>query len=318
MYQEQTLDAATRPSLRGRAIATIDALNTPATTPKRDDLIFDVGMHKGADTDYYLKKGFRVIGFEAVPDLVDHCRLRFSDAVDSGRLTIVEGAIVGSHHLAARKPTVRFYRNLDSSVWGTVSESWAARNAMLGTRSETIEVRTIDFADCLVRHGIPRYMKIDIEGSDMLCLEALLEFEAKPDYVSIEAETREFAKLAEEVALLERLGYTNFKLVDQSTISTRQVQPNPPKEGIYAPGHLFTYECSGLFGRELPGEWKDSKGVLAAYRRIFLLYRLFGNYSVLQRWRLGRRALRRASKILRRPYVVGWYDTHARHSSVLD
>jgi hypothetical protein len=162
-------------------------------------------------------------------------------------------------------------------------------------------------------------MKIDIEGSDMLCLEALLDFESKPDYISIESETREFTKLKEEIALLERLGYTMFKLVDQSTIPTRQVQPNPPKEGIYAPGHRFTYDgSSGLFGRELPGEWKNSKEVLAAYRRLFLLYRFFGNYSVLQRWRLGRRALRLASKILRRPYVVGWYDTHARHSSVVD
>jgi hypothetical protein len=148
MYQEQRrVPPLDHPSgQRGRAIATIDALNTPATTPKRADLVFDVGMHKGEDTDYYLKKGFRVIGFEAVRDLVDHCRVRFSDAVDSGRLTIVEGAIVSSHHLKSRTPTVRFYRNLDSSVWGTLSETWAARNAMLGTRSETIDVKAIDFA----------------------------------------------------------------------------------------------------------------------------------------------------------------------------
>ncbi len=36
---------------------------------KYDDLIYDVGMHKGEDADYYLKKGFRVIGFEAIPEL---------------------------------------------------------------------------------------------------------------------------------------------------------------------------------------------------------------------------------------------------------
>jgi len=29
------------------------------------DLIYDVGVHQGEDTDFYLKKGFRVVGIEA-------------------------------------------------------------------------------------------------------------------------------------------------------------------------------------------------------------------------------------------------------------
>jgi hypothetical protein len=29
------------------------------------DLIFDVGFHRGEDTDFYLKKGFRVVAVEA-------------------------------------------------------------------------------------------------------------------------------------------------------------------------------------------------------------------------------------------------------------
>ncbi len=28
----------------------------------RDDLIYDVGMHTGEDTEFYLRKGFRVVG----------------------------------------------------------------------------------------------------------------------------------------------------------------------------------------------------------------------------------------------------------------
>ena len=35
------------------------------------NLIYDVGLHLGEDTEYYLKKGFRVIAFEANPELVD-------------------------------------------------------------------------------------------------------------------------------------------------------------------------------------------------------------------------------------------------------
>jgi hypothetical protein len=31
------------------------------------NLIYDFGMHDGADTDYYLRKGFRVVAVEADP-----------------------------------------------------------------------------------------------------------------------------------------------------------------------------------------------------------------------------------------------------------
>ena len=44
-------------------------------------LIYDVGMHKGEDSDFYLKKGFRVVGFEADPDLAELCRQRFSKQI---------------------------------------------------------------------------------------------------------------------------------------------------------------------------------------------------------------------------------------------
>src|ERR1019366_6379367 len=58
------------------------------STRRHADLIYDVGMHKGEDSDFYLQKGFRVIGFEADPDLIEHCRNRFSREIEQGRLTI--------------------------------------------------------------------------------------------------------------------------------------------------------------------------------------------------------------------------------------
>ena len=55
------------------------------STEKHKDLIYDVGMHHGQDTDYYLKRGYRVIGFEANPDNAAVCRRRYrtSDAARS-------------------------------------------------------------------------------------------------------------------------------------------------------------------------------------------------------------------------------------------
>jgi 16S rRNA A1518/A1519 N6-dimethyltransferase RsmA/KsgA/DIM1 with predicted DNA glycosylase/AP lyase activity len=60
----------------------------------KPNLIFDIGLHQGEDTEFYLEKGFEVVAFEADPVLADQCRRKFSDQIADQRLVIVEGAIV--------------------------------------------------------------------------------------------------------------------------------------------------------------------------------------------------------------------------------
>jgi FkbM family methyltransferase len=280
---------------------------------KQHDLIYDVGMHRGEDTDFYLKKGFRVIGFEADPELAGQCRTRFAREIDDGRLTVVEGAVVPPRVGSAEGRSIRFYRNRQASVWGTVVDDWARRNETFGAPSEIIDVHTVDFGQCLVRYGIPHYMKVDIEGSDLVCLEALRHQDARPDYVSIESEKRSFARLRDELRLLRRLGYTGFKAVEQQGVPM-QVEPLAPREGSYV-GYRFEAGASGLFGEDLPGAWKNYGQILDRYRVIFLLYGLFGDSGITRRHLAGRMIRRALLRRVRRP-LPGWYDTHARHASV--
>ena len=55
----------------------------------QEDLIYDVGLHKGEDTEFYLRKGFRVVAIEALPALCDIARQRLHEYVDSGHLNIL-------------------------------------------------------------------------------------------------------------------------------------------------------------------------------------------------------------------------------------
>lgn len=288
-------------------------MDTSNPTPRHEDLVYDVGMHRGEDTDYYLQKGFRVVGFEADPDLARVCRTRFADAIDRRMLVIVEGAIVDHDSLNRREKTTTFFRNLDVSVWGTVSRDWAARNQMLGTRTEPLDVGVVDFGECLRLHGIPYYLKIDIEGSDMACLKALLEFERKPAFLSVESEKVQFSRLVGEIDLLEKLGYHEFRAVQQGSVQ-RQRAPAHSSERRSVP-FQFQAGSSGLFGNDLPGRWKGRHEILAEYRGIFVLYRLIGDRSILGRSRIGRRLLHVVGTMLGRPWIPGWYDTHARHES---
>ena len=280
---------------------------------KKDSLIYDVGLHKGEDTAFYLAKGFEVVAFEANPALVQSCRARFADAIATGRLTIVEGAVV-DEAANSHEATVTFYRNDENSVWGTAVPHWAERNELLGSSSHRISVPAVKMSQCLQQFGVPYYMKIDIEGADLFCLRALERCEVRPDYVSLESEKRVFKGLVEEFRLLETLGYSRFKIVQQAAIC-EQSAPECAREGAQV-SHRFEEGASGLFGLELPGRWLTRNLALLRYTWISVLYRMFGDYGVLSKSRVGEILRRVLAKLLQQP-IPGWYDTHARHGSIV-
>jgi FkbM family methyltransferase len=264
-------------------------------------------MHLGEDSAYYLKTGFRVVGFEASPELADACRRRFAAEIARGRLTIVAGAITDTD-----APTTTFYEHTVSSTWGTIEAAWAERNAPYG-EIRAREVPTVRFADHLRETGIPYYMKVDIEGADRHCFEALSAFSNRPTYVSLESEKTDFNALLDELELLESLGYDRFAAVQQQyverrPITTRDLAGRPIT-------HTFEPDASGPFGRDVKAPWEDRAAIVARYRRVFRYYRLIGDSSLVCRMRITRRLLREISSRTGTP-LPGWYDTHARHSAV--
>jgi FkbM family methyltransferase len=277
--------------------------------PKHADLIYDLGLHQGEDTGFYLAKGFRVVAFEADPDLVAQCREQFAAEIASGQLEIVDGAIVDS---PAEGDTVTFYKNPSVTVWGTVDPAWRDRNTRAGWESEEITVPAVDFGKCIEKYGMPYYLKIDIEGADILSLKKLGDFAIKPDYVSIESSKISLDAIDEELNILESLGYDAFKAMQQATVPG-SAAPLPASEGADI-SYIFPRDASGLFGRELPGKWLNRKQIKRRYRRIFVGYRVFGNDTFVRNNRFTRKLWRLLQKILRRP-IPGWFDTHARHST---
>jgi FkbM family methyltransferase len=287
-------------------------MNQKDSMSSHKNLIYDVGMHRGQDTDFYLKNGFNVIAFEANPDNAEFCRKRFAREIGEEKLVIVEGAIVENFSSAVNRQKVKFYRNKDHSFWGSADEDFAYRNEVMGTTNEVIEVNAVNFKQCLEKYGIPHYLKADIVGSEIICLKALLEFEDKPDYISIRSEKVIFRKLEEEFELFDRLGYDKFKAIQQDVTDLQVTFDTPDGSEIK---HTFEEGASGLFGEKTPGRWKTKDQILKQYRRIFTLYWLFGDYSFLMQTGRGKKFIAQLERLARRP-LPGWYDTHARHSSV--
>jgi FkbM family methyltransferase len=260
------------------------------------DLIIDVGMHLGEDTEFYLRKGFRVVAIEANPDLCELVRRRLARFVESGQLTIVNTAI------AERAGPITFFVNELNSAWGTANALLADRHVRQhNARSREMRIDAVTFDSILEEFGIPYYLKIDIEGSDILCLRAFRERSSKPKFVSLETESTSFDDVFDAIALLRTVGYHRFKVVQQDNIA-RTKPPFPSREKEFVP-YEFPDSASGLFGNELPGEWLDTEGVIRQFVKLFPRYRLF-SYD-----RIRSRILR--GIVDRVGLSPGWHDIHA-------
>ncbi|WP_081599303.1 FkbM family methyltransferase [Prochlorothrix hollandica] len=208
------------------------------------NLIFDLGMNDGRDTEYYLKKGYKVIAVEANPYLCQEASLSFSEAIDQKRLVIVHAAISSECC-----NSIQFFINIDNTYWSSLDKSWASRD---GTRFYHIHVKSITINWLFERFGIPLYLKVDVEGADSAVISQLCNQKYLPVYVSIEDCRFGY----DYISTLISIGYKLFKLSDQSKVSQlydASVQ------------HQFMSGSSGPFGEDLEGSWLNYPSMITHY-----------------------------------------------------
>lgn len=200
-------------------------------------VIFDIGMHNGNDSEFYLRKGFSVVAIEANPVLAEQARQKLGVWIDCGRLNILN---VG---LSGESGVLPFYVNKVIDEWSSFDHDIASR----GHPVDMIEVQTITISDLVASYGVPYYAKIDIEGLDGLIVNGFINRENKPNYISYEN------PMPDIFEGLVDAGYKRFKCVSQSRVESYSL-PNPPREGRYV-DWVFKQGTSGPFGEETPGEW---------------------------------------------------------------
>ncbi|MGQ0626227.1 MAG: FkbM family methyltransferase, partial [Sporichthyaceae bacterium] len=241
---------------RGGAAATqrrsVAGARTPGRLPaggQHAALIYDIGAHSGDDTDFYLGKGFRVVAVEANPALADRLRARFPDHLREERLIVLD-RVIG----VDLPPEVNFYVNHAKDDWSALDREVASKGVH---QVSEVRVGTTTLRELFARHGVPYYLKVDIEGGDLGVAEALLAQPHRPEYVSFEWHEDALA------SVLDAAGYRSFQLVNQFVKGISQHRVKPAREGgNYWPGPP-TGTSSGLFGRELgESDWVDLQGIL--------------------------------------------------------
>jgi membrane glycosyltransferase len=167
------------------------------------DLVFDIGAHVGDRIAAFRRLGARVVAVEPQPLLVKTLKLLYG----RDRSVVIEPVAVGRD-----QGELVLKLNLDNPTVSTASDAFirAARRAP-GWQGEqwidriAVPMTTLDAL--IARHGMPAFVKIDVEGYEAEALAGLRD--------PVAALSFEFTTIQREVALvcLERcaaLGYARF------------------------------------------------------------------------------------------------------------
>jgi FkbM family methyltransferase len=143
------------------------------------DLVFDIGAHVGDRVRVFRHLGARVIAVEPQPALARTLRLLYGP----DKMVKIEHAAVGRE-----RGTIELNVNLDNPTVSTASSEFiAAANGALGWEgqrwSKRIRVPMTSLDDLIAAHGMPSFIKIDVEGFEV---EALAGLSRSPTALSFE------------------------------------------------------------------------------------------------------------------------------------
>ena len=169
-------------------------------------LAFDVGAHVGDRIASFRRLGARVIAVEPQPALARTLKLLYGR--DSA--VTIERLAIGSH-----LGRLELKLNLNNPTVSTTSESFIAASANApGWQREKwtqrIEVEAITLDALILRHGMPDFIKLDVEGSEA---EALSGLSRPPRALSFEFTTIQLEHAAACIRRCAALGYARFNAV---------------------------------------------------------------------------------------------------------
>ena len=165
------------------------------------ETIFDIGMYDGADTEYYISLGFKVVAVEANPDLAARIRRKLSAQLATGQLECVNAAIT---------PDGKPVQLALSAALG--SSSIFSDRIVHKSPQGKVTVPGVTLNQLFERYGVPKFLKVDIEGADRFCVLSL-QPDTMPAYLSFEIGN----DIIELLHHTRAIGYKKYKVINQNT-----------------------------------------------------------------------------------------------------
>jgi FkbM family methyltransferase len=170
------------------------------------DLVFDIGAHVGGRTAAFRRLGARVVAVEPQPALVRTLKLLYG----RDRAVAIESVAVGRN-----AGMVEFNLNIDNPTVSTASDAFrTAADGAPGWEGQawttTIRIPVIPLDALVSRHGAPRFIKLDVEGSEAEALACLRRPSAA---LSFEFTTIQRGVAAACIERCAQLGYAHYNAV---------------------------------------------------------------------------------------------------------
>ena len=170
---------------------------------RRGDLVFDIGAHVGDRIAAFRRLGARVVACEPQPALVTMLRLIYGRDKTVKIVPVAVGRATGQIDLKINvdNPTV----STASPDFVKASEGAPGWEGQTWDKSIKVPVTTLDAL--IARHGLPSFMKIDVEGFEAEALAGLTQ--------PVAALSFEFTTIQRDVAQkctdrCDALGYARF------------------------------------------------------------------------------------------------------------
>jgi FkbM family methyltransferase len=189
------------------------------------DLAFDVGAHVGDRVASFRRLGARVVAVEPQPALLRILRLFYGRKRDVVIEAVLVGASIGraDFRINVDNPTI----STASSAFVDAADGAPGWEGQRWTRTVRMPVTTLDAL--IARHGVPAFIKIDVEGFEADVLAGLTN--------PVKALSFEFTTIQRDIAhrCVERcaaLGYSTFNaalgesqmLVGETWMSAQEIR----------------------------------------------------------------------------------------------
>ena len=197
---------------------------------KSGDLVFDVGAHVGDRVAAFRRLGAHVVAVEPQPAL----RMTLKLLHGRDRAVVIEPVALG-----CAEGSVELKLNLDNPTVSTASSDFIrAADGAPGwegqTWTQTIMVPMTTLDSLIARHGVPAFIKIDVEGFEAAVLAGLSRPVAA---LSFEFTTIQRAVAADAIDRCAALGYGLFNAaLGESQTLVHERWLNAPQMGQWLAG----------------------------------------------------------------------------------
>ena len=174
---------------------------------KKGDLVFDVGANVGSRSKLFLNLGTKVVAFEPQPELCEHLTQHLRLHKNFKLMPIGLGA----------NPSVVELKISDAHVLSSMSNRWIQSTTQSGRFSsynwnKSIDVKVDTLDNMFTKFGVPRFVKIDVEGYELEVLQGL----SRPvKHLSLEFTSEDIDNFKSASTKSKRLANTSINLAKE-------------------------------------------------------------------------------------------------------